>query len=154
MKKLIAIILSGILLSVSAFANKSLNFYGTALKNAEESGKLVMVLFSGLEWCGPCQMFDRAVIKNADFAEYAKANVVLVEIDQKADGSYTVSVDGKKQKPDTYAITKLGNEFGITGVPTAVILKDGRKVGSHVGCGITAAQFIAKLERLKTDKRQ
>lgn len=51
------------------------------VKKAKEEGKLVMVEFTGSDWCPPCKMMNKAVFSKKEFLEGAQKNYVLVKLD-------------------------------------------------------------------------
>ncbi len=138
-------------------AKLSGDVYDTALAAAKSGNKKVMLLFSGLEWCLPCQVFNKEVVKNADFEKFAKDSLVFVEFDTKRDGtvditSNTPEVTNLDLFAEQRVIQKssIQKKFGVYSVPCAIILdKDGKEMFRQVGCGITAEDFIDKVKNAK-----
>jgi protein disulfide-isomerase len=93
-----------------------------AQAKAKEEKKLVMLDFTGSDWCGWCIRLHKEVFSTPEFAEYAKKNLVLVEVDfprKKA-----LSAEQKK------ANQALQGKYKIEGYPTLIVLDgDGKKVG-------------------------
>ena len=52
-----------------------------AQAKAKAEKKLVMLDFTGSDWCGWCIKLHKEVFSQPEFAEYAKDNLVLVEVD-------------------------------------------------------------------------
>src|SRR5438128_6685853 len=52
-----------------------------AQAKAKAENKLVMMDFTGSDWCGWCIKLNKEVFSKPEFAEYAKKNLVLVEVD-------------------------------------------------------------------------
>ena len=50
-------------------------------RKPKPSNKLVLLDFTGSDWCGWCIMLDREVFSQPQFKEYASKNLVLVEVD-------------------------------------------------------------------------
>ena len=56
-----------------------------SLKAAKESQKPIFILFTGAEWCHPCQMLERNVIASAEFQEWATDFELCVYVYPKSD---------------------------------------------------------------------
>jgi thioredoxin len=93
-----------------------LNFDTEVLKS-----QLPFLLDFSATWCGPCKMLAPIVEKLAD--EY-KGKVRVGKLD--IEDSPTVA-----------------NKFGIRGVPTVLVFKDGKVSGTHVGA--TSKETLVKL---------
>ena len=93
-----------------------------AQAQAKAEKKLVMLDFTGSDWCGWCIRLHKEVFSTPEFAEYARKNLVLVEVDfprKKA-----LSAEQKK------ANQALQGKYKIEGYPTLIVLDgDGKKVG-------------------------
>lgn len=48
---------------------------------AKKSGKPLFAFFTGSDWCGWCRKLQADVFSKTEFVEWAKKNVVLVELD-------------------------------------------------------------------------
>jgi len=62
------------------------------LTNIEKSkkhakGKMILVEFTGSDWCPPCKALKKNVFNTDKFKAYAKENLVLVELDFPRDKS-------------------------------------------------------------------
>ena len=55
--------------------------FENAKKTASEQHKLILLNFSGSDWCAPCILMHRDYIGSEAFAAMAKDNVVLVNAD-------------------------------------------------------------------------
>ncbi|UMY64731.1 MULTISPECIES: thioredoxin family protein [unclassified Flavobacterium] len=55
--------------------------FDKALQKARDEHKLVLLNFSGSDWCGPCIAFRKDYLESAAFATYADAHLVLVNAD-------------------------------------------------------------------------
>ncbi len=116
--------------------------YAKALAKAKTEKKMVLLDFTGSDWCGWCVKLDKEVFSKTEFKTYAKDNLVLVDLDFPR---------GKQQsKMLKEQNEKLQKEFGIRGFPTIIVLNpEGQKVGQlgYMEGGPTA--FIAKVNELK-----
>src|SRR3954468_1656004 len=89
---------------------------------AKAEKKLVMLDFTGSDWCGWCIKLHKEVFSQPEFSDYAKKNLVLVEVDfpRKKEQS-------SEQKKANAA---LQEKYKIQGYPTIIVLDgDGSKVG-------------------------
>lgn len=114
-----------------------------AQAKAKAENKLVLMNFTGSDWCGWCMRFKKKVYETAEFAEYAAKNLILVELDFP---------DKKPQSEELKKANKaLQSQYKVTGFPTTVIL-DGEgktlKEFHRYFLGGPGA-FIAQLEKLK-----
>ena len=93
-----------------------------AQAQAKKENKLVMLDFTGSDWCGWCIKLNKEVFSKSEFADYAKKNLVLVEVDFP---------HGKKQTEEQKkANQKLFEKYKIEGYPTIIVLNgEGKKVG-------------------------
>lgn len=116
--------------------------YDKALEQAKKENKKVLLDFTGSDWCGWCIKLDKDVFSKKEFKDYAKQNLVLVEVDFP---------QGKRLPKKTKEQNeKLKDQFQVRGFPTLVLLDpEGNKLGEIVGYVQGGPQgFIAKLESL------
>jgi protein disulfide-isomerase len=115
--------------------------YKAALTQAKSQKKLVLLDFTGSDWCGYCKLLDKEVFTQQSFKDFANANYVMV----------TVDFPQQKQLPDDLKQQNdaLNKQFGIEGFPTLIVLDaDGKELGREVGYnpGSGADAVIAKLK--------
>lgn len=55
--------------------------YEAALTQANKEHKIIMLYFSGSDWCKPCILLRKEVFDTQTFQEYAKDNLVVVKLD-------------------------------------------------------------------------
>src|SRR5579859_5505708 len=53
----------------------------TALEKAQADDKIVLLDFTGSDWCIWCQRLKSEIFDTPEFATFAKANLVMVEVD-------------------------------------------------------------------------
>lgn len=111
-----------------------------ALNQARSDNKMVLLDFTGSDWCPWCIKFDHDVLSTDEFASYAKSKLVLVQLDFPRTKPQS---DDLKQ-----ANAALAKRFNVDGYPTYVLLNPagtelGRQVGYREG-GPSA--FIAELD--------
>ena len=116
--------------------------YDKAVAQAKADKKMVLLDFTGSDWCGWCIKLDKEVFSKPEFKSYAKDNLVLVVVDFPQGKQQT-----KKLKEQN---EKLKNEHGIKGYPTIIVLNsEGKKVGQLGYMEGGPKAFIAELDKLK-----
>lgn len=93
---------------------------------AKDENKLVLMDFTGSDWCVWCKKLDADTFSKPEFADYAQKNLVLVQLDYP------------NQKPQSdelkAANSALAKKYNIDGFPTLIALKpDGTVVWKQVG---------------------
>jgi thioredoxin-related protein len=144
MKKIaIAMLACCALLTVSAADLNWLTDVPKAEAQAKTDNKLVLLDFTGSDWCGWCMKLDAETFSKPEFADYAKKNLVLVQLDYP----------NKKSQSDELkkANAALQVKYNIEGFPTLIALKpDGTIVWKQVGyLGGGPQALIAKLDDAK-----
>jgi protein disulfide-isomerase len=113
-----------------------------AQEKAKTENKLVMMDFTGSDWCGWCIKLNKEVFSQPEFAEFAAKNLVLVEVDfphRKAQSAELKQANEGLQK-----------KYKIEGYPTIIVLNSaGKKVGELGYEPGGPKVFISKLEELK-----
>ncbi len=114
-----------------------------AESKAKAEKKLVLMDFTGSDWCHPCMELRKNVLNSRKFEEYAQTNLVLMEVDFPI----------KKQQTEELkkANDALKDKFGIDGFPTIVLLDpDGKELLKTTDAALdTPKEFIARLEQAK-----
>jgi thioredoxin-related protein len=121
MKKLLALLCSLIIAThVSFGAAGWTDNYEKAVAQAKAEKKLVLLDFTGSDWCGWCIKLDKEVFSKPAFKAFAKDNLVGVTVDFP---------NGKKLPKHTVdQNNKLKSEHGVSGFPTIVLLDAEGKV--------------------------
>jgi thioredoxin-related protein len=139
-RMLILLVASGIWLQTHA---ADLN-WGTnlpkALAQANADKKLVLIDFTGSDWCPWCIKFDKEALDTGKFAAYAKSHLELVLADFPLKKTQSAALKA--------ANTKLQEKYNVEAFPTLVVLNsDGKEIGRQVGYrpGGPAA-FIAEIK--------
>ena len=110
-----------------------------AQTQAKAEKKLVMLDFTGSDWCGWCIKLHKEVFSQPEFIEYAAKNIVAVEVD--------FPNKKKLSEEQQKANEALSKKYGVRGYPTLIILDgDGKKVAEmgYVKGGPKA--FIAEFQ--------
>jgi len=111
-----------------------------ALSQARSENKLVLLDFTGSDWCPWCIKFDQEVLSTGQFAGYAGKNMELVKVDFPR---HTPLPADQQRANDA-----LAKQFNVDGYPTYVLLDSaGKELGRQVGylAGGPDA-FISELE--------
>ncbi|PYI92483.1 MAG: thioredoxin family protein [Verrucomicrobia bacterium] len=119
-----------------------LTSYEQAQKEAQASHRLLLMDFTGSDWCGWCIMLDKEVFSKPEFKEYASKNLVLLELDFPR---------AKRMPPETAKQNEqLALKYGIQGFPTVVVFDSNGKPLGALGYQQGGPQaFIAQLEKLR-----
>jgi protein disulfide-isomerase len=114
-----------------------------ALAQAKAENKIVLLDFTGSDWCVWCMKFDNDVLSQPEFASYAKTNLVMVMLDFPNVIKQTEALKKSNQE--------LQAKFRVDGFPTYVALTpDGKEIGRQVGYLSGGPQaFIAELEKFR-----
>ena len=89
--------------------------FEAAKKQAAAENKLLLVDFSGSDWCGWCKKLDKEVFAKPEFLEGAKKEFVLVMVDSPSDKKL-LSEKAAEQNP------KLVEKYDVHGFPTVLIM--------------------------------
>src|SRR5580698_6567572 len=97
-----------------------------ALAKAKAENKFVLLDFTGSDWCGWCMKLKSTVFEQPQFAAFARANLVMVE------------VDFPREKPQSDALKQaneaLARQYDVSGYPTLIVLnRAGEQVDKSVG---------------------
>lgn len=116
--------------------------YAASLAEAKKNDKMVLLDFTGSDWCGWCIKIDKEIFSKSEFKDYAKKNLELVELDFPRGKTLPAKVKAQNEK--------LAQEYGIQGFPTIVVLNSsGKKVGELGYMPGGPKAFIAELDKLK-----
>jgi thioredoxin-related protein len=114
----------GLTVSVLAGDGWMTNFEAAQAK-AKAENKPLLVNFTGSDWCGWCIKLHEEVFGEAAFQDYAKAELVLLELDFPR---------GKPQSAELKAQNeKLAQQYGIRGFPTILLLSSDGKLIEKTG---------------------
>src|SRR5882762_4370711 len=111
-----------------------------AQAKAKVENKLVLLNFTGSDWCIWCQRLKRDVFDKPEFAQFAQSKLVLVEVDFP---QHKTLPEAQKQ-----ANARLDKTYRINSYPTIILLDPDGKIVARMGYVFGGASaFIAKLER-------
>ena len=120
-----------------------LNDYKKAQEEAKANDKLLLLNFTGSDWCGWCIKIDKDIFSQPQFKDYARDNLVLVELD----------FPRRKAQPAELKKQNLGlaQQYEVLGFPTIVVLNsNGQKLWQFDGYFPGGPEaFIAQLQKLR-----
>jgi len=114
-----------------------------ALEQAKKENKLVLIDFTGSDWCPPCIELKKNVFDSAEFKKFAQDNLVLVDVDFPK---------RKKQDPKlTAANEALSEKYKVESFPTILVVDaTGKQIFRDEGYGgEPAADYVGKLKKLR-----
>jgi protein disulfide-isomerase len=116
--------------------------YNAAQARGKTDNKLVLLNFTGSDWCGWCKRLNAEVFSKPEFQEYAAKNLVLVELDFPRFKQQSDVV--RKQNE------QLAGKYRIEGFPTIIVLNSAGKMVGELGYMQGGADaFIAALEQMR-----
>lgn len=123
--------------------------FEAAKKAAAESKRIILVDFTGSDWCPWCKKLDSEVFKSEAFKTFSSENLVLLVAD----------FPNEKQIPKETAEQnkKLAEKYGVEGFPTVLLLgADGKELartGYRKGGAESYIEHLkALIEKSKTKK--
>ncbi|RLS77513.1 MAG: hypothetical protein DWI03_06125 [Planctomycetota bacterium] len=116
-----------------------LTSYEGALTAAEETGRPILTIFTGSDWCQHCLTLEKNVLHTETFREWARDRVILLMIDLPKQGI---------SQEERHARSRVCIKYGVRSFPsTLLIAPDGRKITGHSGyLGQSPAAWVAALE--------
>jgi len=112
-----------------------------AQDEAKAGHKLLLINFTGSDWCPWCIRLEREVFSKPEFESYARGHLVLL------------MADFPRAKPLSHEVrrqnSKLAERFRIQGFPTIVVLNgEGKEVAEMGYLPGGPDAFIAQLKKL------
>ena len=131
-----------------ALGSESLEWFTdvqAAQAKAKAENKLVLLAFTGSDWCSWCKKLKREVFDKPEFAQFADSKLILVEVDFPQNKTLS-----RAQQQANAALQKA---YHIRGYPTLILLDQGGKQVKRMGYAFGgSAAFIAKIEKVITAK--
>jgi len=102
-----------------------LTSYPQALAAAEETGKPVLAIFTGSDWCQHCRTLERNVLETTEFKQWAADRVILLMVDLPQEG---ISSEERKAR------SRVCIKYGVRSFPNSVLIApDGSALASQAG---------------------
>ena len=135
------ILFKGLLLSGPSWETD----FTKAKQEAHASNKLILLNFSGSDWCGPCIRMHKEIFETATFSEYANAHLVLLNADFPRLKKHQLS---KEQEEKNEALAERYNKKGIFPL-TLLLTEDGKVLKEWEGFPAGAASgFLNELKSI------
>lgn len=131
-------------LSVSAADSWSTDL-PTALKQAAEENKLVLVEFTGSDWCTGCIHLRRTVLEKPAFNGYVADKFVLVQVD--------LPLQVKKNHALYARNRAIADRYRVGGYPTLLVLTPEGKVAGGFEGPLPTDEVIAALNRARVSAK-
>ncbi len=94
-----------------------------AQKQAKENHQLILLNFSGSDWCGPCIRMKKEIFESAFFSSFADSNLVLVNADFPRSKKHQLPKEQQEQN------NKLAEKYNPSGkFPFTLLLDEEGKV--------------------------
>ena len=130
---------------VSAAEGQWLTDLGKAQEKAKAEKKMVFVDFTGSDWCPPCQALHKNILTSEEFINYAKDNLVLVE------------VDFPRRKAQATELKKaneaLAKKYHVESFPTVIVFdsqgKELKRDDKGYDSSVKAKEYVARLKNLQ-----
>lgn len=116
MIKKLLVIITALIISIQSQAQNITwhTDFEKAVTKATAENKPLMLFFTGSDWCGWCKKIQKEVFVDKKFEEWAKKNVVLVEVD------FPRRIEQSEQLRKQNA--SLQQQLGVQGYPTIYLV--------------------------------
>jgi protein disulfide-isomerase len=115
--------------------------YDQAVKKSKETGRPILVDFTGSDWCGYCMRLDAQVFSQKEFKTWAAKKVVLLKLDFPRRTAQPASLRRQNEA--------LAEKYQIRGFPTVLLLKpDGNVIGATGYSPVGAAEWVKAVDHV------
>lgn len=119
-------LLAAAILLLPAFGAEWMDDFNAAKKKAQAEKKLILMDFTGSDWCGWCIKLRKEVLDKPEFESYAKDKFVLMEVDCPRKKKLSDKLLQQNQQ--------LCGQYRISGYPTLLVVNaEGDVVGGFTG---------------------
>ena len=120
--------------------------FAAAKETAKKDGKLILLAFSGSDWCIWCMKMEKEIYSDKAFIRKAGEKYVLVMIDSP-NNKDILSKLAQRQNP------QLVKQYGIHGFPCTIIVRPSgeevKRFGGYQRGGVDA--FLGKLDAVAAE---
>jgi thioredoxin-related protein len=136
-------LLSILFLSFIVSGNSWVLDFKEATAEAKESNKLILINFSGSDWCGPCIRTHKEILDKDVFQDYAKDHLVLVRADFPRLKKNQLSAEQLKKNNDLAIKYNPDGDFPLT----LLLDKNGKVIKEWKGFpNVSPEDFIKQVE--------
>lgn len=132
------VLIASILLVVASLPGEWKLDFGSAKSEAVSEKKMILLNFSGSDWCGPCIKLKKEVFESAEFKDYAAGHLVLVRADFPRQKKNQLS---KEQTVQNEALAERYNQKGMFPL-TVLIDGNGKAIKEWEGFQPSVQDFI------------
>ena len=135
----VVMVLAMLLTGLSAQASEEwLTDYDEALAESTRSGKPVLTLFTGSDWCPHCRTLEERVFSTSEFESWSEEHVVLLMLDLPESG---ISPAVRSER------SRICLKYGVRTFPSVLVLDSfGEKITEEKGYrGTPASTWIKRL---------
>lgn len=117
-----------------------------AKETATSEHKLVLLNFSGSDWCGPCIRMEKEIFESDQFKKYSDGHLVLVNADFPRLSKHQLSDDQQKKND---ALADIYNKQGIFPL-TVLLTPDGKVLKKWEGLPkVSPDEFTSQLKEFE-----
>ena len=136
---LAGLMVPSVLLSPVAAAPEWLTDLPAACRQAAQENKLVLIDFTGSDWCSACVRLRRTVLDSPAFLEFSSTRFVLMEVDLPRRKSFDQKLLRRNEE--------IANRYGVGGFPTLMVINpQGEVMGGFQNGDVTVAEACKLLE--------
>ena len=112
---------------------------------AKKNHQMILINFSGSDWCGPCIQMRKNVFDNEDFKAFAKSNLVLLRADFPRQEKNKISTQQLKKNNDLALTYNPDGDFPLT-----LLLDENLKVLKiwSGNPGLNSGEFVREIKLL------
>jgi thioredoxin-related protein len=140
-----------ILITMFLTANVTwLGDFNVAKTEAVQQHKLILINFSGSDWCGPCIRLRKEILESAEFENYAANHLILVRADFPRQKKNQLSNDQVKLNE------ALADKYNADGKFPYTLLVNETGAILYQWDGFpdeTAGQFVSQIEQITAQKK-
>lgn len=121
-----------------------LTSFEEAIIVSENTGKNILMVFSGTDWCRPCIQLNTQILETEEFLSWAKANVVLLVFKFPKSKKNALSCEQQAYND------AMAEKYNPQGYFPKVLIVD--KMGIELGClgfmNVTPSEYIIEIEKI------